>query len=418
MKLPPLAALCLCLLALPARAVDRVFTLDAAMRTARLNDAGLLSAEQDKIIAEQRVTEAKILFLPEVGIRGSVTKFDARHPFIGGSSHLLLEPDRHENLYATRAYMYMPLYEGRRTLNTLRLAQSALKQALSRYESIRMDIALSVTQVFYRLLLIQEKVRSAGEVLAIIETFLKLESLGPWERIEAEALHSGMRSRNSEAEHALDLARLAFLRTLNRELDTPFRVDGKLKTYPVNVETRHAVLWAMELRPELQAETHKATMDAIAVNIASARSVPTIFMAGDYGATNNTFPLKNNNWNVTLGIKLPFAFDYFAQVKRKRAEQRKGQLERSEVQDRVRLEVRQALEHLRYWQKEWPVRETQYLKIKKLYDATVKSPRRVLARMRALMSVLDLRLSYLASVSEHLLARARVERAVGRELPR
>ena len=52
MKLPPLAALCLCLLALPARAVDRVFTLDAAMRTARLNDAGLLSAEQDKIISD------------------------------------------------------------------------------------------------------------------------------------------------------------------------------------------------------------------------------------------------------------------------------------------------------------------------------------------------------------------------------
>ena len=73
-------------------------------------------------------------------------------------------------------------------------------------------------------------------------------------------------------------------------------------------------------------------------------------------------------------------------------------------------------ENLRYWQEEWPRREKQWRRIQSLYDAAAGKAGSALARIRARQSLLDLRLAYLASVTEHLLARARLERAVGREI--
>ncbi|MBI5631704.1 MAG: TolC family protein [Elusimicrobia bacterium] len=409
----------------PSSAPEKVFTLDDARHLALLNDARLLTSEQDKIIAEQRVKEARFLFLPEFGLQASATKFEARYPFSlsGDSRNILLFPDVPQlfapntgNIYSGRSYMHMPIYEGRKTINTLRLAQAAQKQAYSNYDSVRMDVTLEVKQVFYRLILAQEKVLAAETFLENAQEWAASSSLDSWEKVEAEALSAQARAEVSEARHQLDLSRLAFLKSLNIELDTSFKVAGTLETKPALIDIDKAVLWAMELRPELQSETYRAQMDAISVSLASARRIPTVFLAGDYELTGTQFPLRRNNWDATLGIRIPFAYDYWSQLKQKRAEQRQGELKRAELQDRVRLEVRQAYETLEYWQKEWPMREAQFRKIQALYDSSARRSGPTLGRIRAGKALLDLRLAYLSSVMEHILAKARLARAVGREI--
>ena len=52
-----------------------------------------------------------------------------------------------------------------------------------------------------------------------------------------------------------------------------------------------------------------------------------------------------------------------------------------------------------------------------LYDDAVGKAGGALSRLRARDGVLEMRLSYFSAVTEHILARARFERAVGRELP-
>ena len=422
------AALCLALTLSPSAAraqgaprllAERVYTLDETLRLLR-NDPKLQSAEQDVIIADARVTEARLRFLPDIGLQASATKFDARYPFSLSPEfrNLLLFPGASsENIYSGRAYFNMPIYEGQRTLNTLRLAQASQKQALSNRDSVKMDLTLRAKEAFYRLLLAQERALALEQHLKSIETTAAKGDLGPWERVEAEGALGLARSRASEAGHALDSARLQFLNTLSLELDTPFHVQGTLETRPAKAEVEKAVIWAMELRPELQSQTYRVQMDAIGVNLAIGRRNPTVFLAGDYELTAQRFPLKNNNWDMTLGIKIPFAYDFWSQLKQKRAEQRQGELTRAELQDRVRLEVRQTAETLRWWQEEWPLRENQWKKVQALYDEALGKPGAALSRMRAQNAVLEMRLAYLSAVTEHILARARFERAVGRELP-
>ncbi len=419
------ATLCLALAGAPFAAsaanasTERVYTLEETVRLLR-NDPKLQSAEQDVIIADARVTEAKLRFLPEVGLQGSATKYDARYPFALSPefrSLLLFPGGPSESIYSGRAYFNMPIYEGRRTLNTLRLAQASQKQARSNRDSVKMDVTLHAKEAFYRLLLAQERVSTFDLHLKTVELAAEKGDLGPWERIEVEATLGSARTRASEAQHALDSARLQFLNTLSLELDTPFRVQGVLETRPVKAEVEKAVIWAMELRPELQSQTYRVQMDAIGVNLALGRRSPTVILAGDYELTATRFPVKNNNWDVSIGIKVPFAYDYWSQLKQKRAEQRQGELARSGLQDRVRLEVRQAAETLRWWQEEWPHRESRWKKVQALYDEAVGKPGPALSRLRARDGVLELRLAHLAAITEHILARARFERAVGRELP-
>jgi len=393
--------------------------LEETLRLLR-NDPKLQSAEQDVIIASARVTEARLRFLPDIGLQASATKFDARYPFALSPefrSLLLFPGASSENIYSGRAYFNMPIYEGQRTLNTLRLAQAAQKQALSNRDSVRMDVNLRAKEAFYRLLLAQERAATFEAHLKNAEAAAGTGGLGPWERVEAETALGVSRARASEARHALDSARLLFLNTLSLELDTPFKVVGALETRAAKAEVEKAVIWAMELRPELQSQTYRVQMDAIGVNLAIGRRYPTIYLAGDYELTAQRFPLKNNNWDVSIGIKVPIAYDFWSQIKQKKAEQRQGELTRAELQDRVRLEVRQAAETLAWWQDEWPRRESQWKKVAALYEDAQGQPGSALSRLRARDGVLDMRLSHLAAVTEHILARARFERAVGRELP-
>ena len=411
-------------LAAPARA-DRVYTLADARRLALLNDPRVLSAEQDKIIASEREREALYLFFPEVGVQASATKFNAQYPFSLSNEfrNILLFPDfpnpygaRTDTLYSGRTYATMSLFEGGRTINTLRLAKAATKQADSALEAAKLDTVASVTEVFYRLILAQERMSAASEYEAAVEQVLTSPRIDPWERVEAEARLSKARSQASEAQHALSLARLTFLKSINVELDTEFSVTGDLQTKAVQLDVDKAILRAMELRPELQSETYRAQMDAISVNLAAARRIPTVYVSGDYEVTNDGFPLDRTNWDATVGVKIPFSYDYFTQLRQKRAEQRQGQLKRAELQDRVRLEVRQAYENLSYWQKEWPAREERYRKIQALYDAAAKQGGSAVGRVRALSGVLELKLDYLTAVTEQILAVARLERAIGGKL--
>jgi outer membrane protein TolC len=309
----------------------------------------------------------------------------------------------------------MSLFEGMRTINTLRLAQAGQKQATSSHESVKMDLLLSVKEMFYRLILAQERLNASGLYQRAVEDAVTNGHMDALERVEAEARQAESRARTSEAQHGVDLARLSFLKILNVELDTPFRVAGALEPKAVDVDIDRAVLWAIELRPELQSETYKAQMDAISVNLAAARRIPTVFLDSDYELTSVNFPLKHNNWDATIGVRIPFSYDYWSQLRQRRAEQRQGQLKRAELQDRVRLEVRQAYENLQYWQREWPLRESQYKRVEKLYTDAGRAGG-VLSRVRAMGSVLDLKVAYLSAVTEHVLALARLERAVGREL--
>ncbi len=424
---PTVVASSMALAAVPVetKPLERSFTLEEAVAIALKNDSRLLSAEQDRIIALERVTEAKLTFLPELGLQASAAKFGALYPFalapelgnvLAFPKGSQFNPTSSENIYSGKGYMNFSVYEGGRSVNTLRLAQTALQQAQSNYDSVKMDVIMAVKESFFRLLAAQKRLAAASQTAADLQRMAARLSLDPWDRIEVERLGEEFRREAAEASRQAALRRLDFLKALNLEMDTPFRLLGEIDLKPLEVDPQKAALWAFELRPELKSEIYKAQMDAIAVNLAISRRYPTLFIAGDYQVTDQNFPLLNNNWAIGMGVKLPLTYDFFTKLYQKRAEQRQGQIKRAALQDQVRLEVRQACEHLSYWQEEAVQRSQRSRVVSGIYEKASSESSASLAKLKALSTVARFRLAQLEAVTEHALARAHLERAVGREI--
>lgn len=407
--------------ALPAAAElpVEVYTIDRAMKSAVDNSALMQSAEKDIAIADQRVQEARFRFLPEIGLQASATRFQARYPFALRPEYrsLLLLPSDKDNLFSGQAYLSFPLYEGQRNINTLRLAQTALKQAQSNFDAVRLDLLYETQRVFYRTLLTQELLFAVEEFHAAGSSISAAANGNALDRLEAMGVATELRSERAAARHEHELARLEFLKGLNLELDRPVRLDGRLETSAVDVDLRKALVWATELRPELQAQTLKAQMDAIGVSLALSRRTPILALGVDYEITGQEFPLNQNNWDATVGIRIPFAFDFWTQHNQKVAEQRQAEIRRSELRDQVQLEVRKAHQDFVYWQEEWRQREAEHAELKALWEQVMDAQGRPADALRAAARVLAARKRHLEAVTEHILARARLERAVGRSLP-
>ncbi|MFH2202556.1 MAG: TolC family protein [Elusimicrobiota bacterium] len=394
------------------------YSLERAVKSALDNSAGIQKSAKDIAIAEERVLEAKLRFLPEVGLQATTTRFNARRPFaLGfGPRSTLLFPSDKDYLYSGQGYALFSLYEGRRDINTLRLAQTALRQARSQFDTVKLDVEYRAKEAYYRLLLAQKTLTAVDKTLKVTRANAGRASANAWEKVEAAALTSELRSLREEALHHLELARLKFLKALNFELDRAVRVDGELETQPVQVDLRRALVWATELRPELQSQTLRAEMDAIGVNLALSRRYPTVFLGFDYEVTGQEFPLRQNNWDATLGIRLPFSFDFWTKHNQKVAEQRQAEITRSELRDLVHLDVHKAHRALQYWQREWRLREQESQDLLALLEEAQGQNARPAEVLRAAAGVLRAGRRHLEAITAHLLARAQLERAVGRAL--
>lgn len=410
----------LALAARPAAAAEaplESYTLDEALRKAELNSPDVQVSEHDIVIAEQRVAEATFQFFPEVGLQALGTRYNAHYPFALRPEfrNILLFPSSKNNVYSGQGYVTVPLYEGGRNVNTLRLAQTALKQARAKLEASKLDVRAEVARAYFSLLLSQEEEKASEEVLARLDRSGGRPG-GALDELEALSLEADLRAAAAEERRRTDTTRLDFLKVLGRELDTLVRVSGALESEPVDVDLRRALLWAAELRPELQAQTYRAAMDAIGVNLALQRRNPSVLLGLDYELTGQTFPLRQNNWDATIGVRLPFSLDLWTQHNEKLSEQRQSEVRRSELRDQVYLEVRKAATDLSHWQAEWPRREKEWLRLKELAAKAAPAPGTA-AWLKAETLVLGARKRVLEAVAAHATARARLERAVGRSLP-
>ena len=419
-----------CLLLAPAAAralspaSERTYTLDDAVKLAVLNNVRVLTAEQGIVIAQERVKEARFLFYPDFGFQANATRFSADRPFALSPDFgsLLLFPNTvpgiptSQNLYSARGFAAYTLYAGGRHIKTLDLAKAALDQAKTDYEAAKMDVVADTKRVFARLLGAQKRAQEVDAALAEASS-VNPERLSPWEAVEAEGLLARLRGLSSNIQQELEAARLEFLKGLNLELDTSVKLAGELEPKPVDVDPERARLWAIELRPELRSQVFKAQIDAIQVNLAQSRRIPTVVLGADYEVDDQSFlQTTQKNYDVTLGVRVPFSYTFWTELKQKRAEQRQGQLQRAELQDQVRLEVTKAVQSLDYWRKAVQDRKKELDVLETLYERARKSGPSANGMLRGRLELLNAKLAYIEAVQEHETSKAQVVRAVGREL--
>lgn len=399
-------------------------TLDQVVTRSVKNDPMLLAAEQDIIIAKQRVREARFMNMPQLALSGTLSRVNLEYPTILGPElgERYLDPDVNRNFYTVRGYALQPLYTGGRNKNTLRLAKTSHNQAKVNYDTVKTDVIRRAKTSFYALLYGRElRALAAGQAALARELIRKIRK-DPWEAIEAGLLLAEMEKRAEQAAHDEEMARAELVRVLNREPSYQPDIAGELSPLPAPDGLQKNIVTAMEMRSELKSELYKAQMDDIAVNMAMIRRYPNVYLGASYDVlgyrvnslTDNS--IRANNWAASIAIHFPLSYDIWTQVLQRRAQQRQGDLKRVELQDRIRFEIVSAHKDLEFWTSETAKRGAALAEAERSYEAASGRSAASMTALRALRSIADFKSTYLESVYNQLLARVRLEWARGRDL--
>lgn len=396
-------------------------SLENAIRLAIENNYQLLLTEQDVIIAEQKVKEAKFLYLPRISLNASANAYNLDYPTIIPESlglRFISQEDGHKNsdlFYGAGVSATQYLYTGGRTSSTVSLAKATLKEALSRYEAVKSKTIYEVKEAFFNSLFLQKKKELMQNTSDKIQKALNKKNAKAWENILVKLELAKIQSNKNFLEEEIKNANLSLLKTMNKELNNTLVIQGDFELTPVEIDLKKLSVWAMEYRPELKSALYKLEMDNISVNLSLARRYPDIMLGASYErlGLNN---IKDENMQLTLALKLPLGYDYASQIKQKRAEQRQTILKQAEIEDQIRIEVAQAYNKLAFWQQEAQNRQNTWEEISKDIEQLSINNMSKEEIIKVYDYYYQTGLNYLDGIRQHKLAIAGLELAVGQDI--
>ncbi len=396
-------------------------SLENAIRLALENNYQLLLTEQDVIIAEQKVKEAKFLYLPRISLNAGATAYNLDYPTIIPENlgmRFITQEEGHENsdlFYGAGVSAIQYLYTGGRTSSTVSLAKATLKEALSRYEAVKSKTIYEVKEAFFNLLFLQKKKELFEDTSSKISKILNKKNSKSWENILVKSELAKIKSDQNFIGEETRNASLALLKTMNKELNNTLAIQGDFELNPVETDLKKLSVWAMEFRPELKSALYKLEMDNISVNLSLARRYPDIMLGASYDRLGvNNF--KDENMQITLALKLPLGYDYASQIKQKRAEQRQTVLKQAEIEDQIRIEVAQAYNKLLFWQEEAQNRQNTWEDISKDIKNINFSAINKEDAIKVYEYYYKAGVDYLEGIRQYKLAIAALELAVGQDI--
>jgi outer membrane protein TolC len=413
----------LLLLLLPALAAAQEtaapLTPQAAADLAVKNSPAALAAEQDIIIARQRLREARFTWLPQLALSGAAARSELAQPAVLGPELGMryLDPRPGDNYYSLRLNALQPLYTGGKNSNMLMLARAAHNQAKVAYEASRADAAHEGKRAYYTLLYRRRLAAAAASSLELAGPEPTGDTAAAKERL---ALRSRLAAAAREAARDLEQAQLQLQRALNRDPGGVTEVEGAFEPLPVPVSPSASLVTAMQRRADLRGEVYRARMDDIAVNMALFRRYPTIYLGASYDITASEpgdlggGETRSKNWLASLSIHFPLSYDIWTQVQQRRAQQRQGELRRAELQDRIRYDILAAHKEALFWQGEADTRKAELEAVRR---GTGGASGSTLEGLRLLAAAAELERFWLEAVYRQLLARIRLEWAQGSGLP-
>lgn len=430
-------AMVLLSLAVPARGEDAhseiAFTLDEAIDYALEYNPDLLRSREGVSKAQGMVGEARSGFLPQVEFQATYARlFEIPTLEIAGSGGEAIEvPIGYENNYTAGITLSQTLWAWGKTLNAYRIADLALDAAEYDISETESSVRFAVTTAFYGLMVSQEFEKVARDALEQTERHLRVIETRQEEGLASrfELLRARVQVANAKpavirAGNAVDLAEQRLKLVMGMELGSPIAVRGDLVASSLDLHLDRAIAEALAGRSALESVRRRRSMATRALSIAQAQNRPTFFASASYMYQRPFY--FSEDWGrdirAAIGVTIPL-FDGFrtrARVAQAKSSLRDLELSLGALEDAVELEVR-----------------TAYLKLKEAQE-TLASQQETVAEaeeslrivevrfengMATSLEVMDTQLAltqartnYLSALSDLLVSRASLVRAVGSDV--
>lgn len=423
--------------ALPSFPLSLADTINIALR----QSPRMQAAQKQVEVAQGLAVETRAIAIPKLGIAGNYKAVEDsavdNPPAIEGFSFTFGTAQN----WQSQVQLVQSIYEGGRILSSLRAARLLKERALLDYQVALADLVLDVQVAYNAVLLGEQQIRVNEASIELLTRELKDEqrrfdagTVPRFNVLRAEVELANAAPELSRARNNSRIARnhlanlLGFNVSPEESLDIPLKLSGQLQAETWTVGLPDAI--AMALKQRLELESLRKTQSLRREEWTSAKGAyqPSLQAFGGYDAHNSMFSdnLTDEVDGWMAGVRL--SWDIFdggrtaGRVKQARARYDLAGIELDDAHRRIQLEVRTAYST---FTEAWEVLESQ----RKVQEQAEEALRLASARnaagtgtqldvLAAQTALTDARTTQVRALYEYANARARLERALGINLPR
>jgi len=411
---------------------DGALSLARAVALALESNAELRLARQELEAARGRVVESYAAALPQIVATGGYTRLDEVPRLNVGPQALSLG---FEDNYSVQVAVRQPLFQGDAIPSALRVARLYALQSEAKVRAAEQGILFKAMQAYYEAKLAEVLTRVREEAVRLAEALLedvrRKQAAGvamEYDVLRAEVEVANARAAWIQQRNAQDERVATLLQTIGlSQLSRPTLSDD-FTWQPEPAEMEALMSEALRRRPELYIAEYALRMQREALRIAQSAYWPEIhaFFAQKWANPdphNSTRDAWGDAWSAGLNLTWPL-FDGLARrgrVLQEKARLEQAQLSLDDLQERIALELRQAVHQLRNAEELVRSQQMNLQRAEKglqLVQAGYRSGVRTeLDVLDAQTALVQSRAIYFQALHAHTLARLNLQRAVGTLAP-
>ncbi|MFH1057261.1 MAG: TolC family protein [Pseudomonadota bacterium] len=408
-------------------------TLPQAIQKALAYSPNLAAAKEDLAAAEQQRLESETYFLPALST--AYTWQRVQNPTQSRTA-LGVTSLGSANVYQWNASLSQPLFTGFNLTSSYRLADLGVDVAGMQVMLAALDVTLAVKESFFDYLRAQKAEEVAQQAVTQLTSHLKnaqdfhevgIIPINDVLKVEVELANAQQQEVTANNATSVAMSRLNTL--LGTPVDGTLDVEDILSFHKVDIDYNQAHATARQQRPELKSLDLRLMQADQSVIQAQSRYYPQLNLTGGYVSTSDTADLGDSyyydpsGWQVVTSLNWTF-WEWGRtnhQVGQRRAQKRRLENVRRDVQDQVDLQVKQYYLALHDAEKNIATAKASIRSAKENYRITQE---RFKEQLTTNTEVLDAQTlltqaqnNYYTALTVYNVAEARLRRAMGGGLP-
>ncbi len=419
-------------------------SLADAVNVALQQNPNILRAQKDLEAAQGVVIQTRAIALPKIRVAGNYSAVEPSAVDQPPPSVLAELPSGFvfgtDQSWASQIQLVQSLYEGGRILSSLRVARLTKERSLLNYQTAVADTVLEVQMAYYDVLLAAQQIIVQEKSVELLKSELadttRRYDAGTVPRfnvLRAEVELANQQPKLIRAKNSFRIAKNYLVNTLGfnvpKEIleDIPLTLSGKLEAEPYHIELPRAIALALERRTELAALRKTEALHKEDIVSAKAGYKPSLQAFAGYQGHSSMFSsdLTDEVHGWTTGVQLTWdLFDGLrtrGKVMEATALYERAGVELDDTGRRIELEVRTAYSRF--------IEATEVLESqKKVVEEAEEALRLATARsdagtgtqldvLSARTALTDAQTTQIQALHDYSVARARLERAVGMNVP-
>jgi len=410
---------------------SEVLTLEESIEIALERSLAVYSAREEITAREFAERSAKADFFPKFSTSYSYTRLDEET--VGNAKYVYgtrefspLEEYSYEfNITGTQ-----PLFTGWALTITRELASLGVDLAKVQKETAIQNLIVNVKEAYFGILKAEKLEKVAGQAveqlkahLRVAQAFYEEGLIAKNELLQTEVQMAQARQDLIRATNRAEIARSLFNKFLRRGLDEEVKIKDILDYHPVTLTLDQCTERAELNRPEIKEVSLNVASAEKNVGLSKSSYYPMLNLIGNYQAQTATEQYIGkrdpDNWTITLTAE--WMFWEWGKTKHDvasaSAKAAKTKYLLQDIKDNIQLEVKDAYLNLREAEKNIHVAETAVVQAEENFRMNEERYKQQVATSTDVLDAQTLltqaRANYFNALSEHNIAWARLERAMG-----